>query len=94
MSLTRFRQDNTKISSAEMLELLYVEKKHDLLIVKLFDRLHNMQTIYAKSPKQAEKTVKETITYFCLFAQRVGMQTLATELYRLCKQAISNNYSI
>lgn len=93
MSLTRLGQDNTKISSAKMLELLYTEKKYCLLIVKLVDRLHNMRTIYVKSPRKVKETANETLIHFYPFAQHFGMQALATELYMLCKQVIPNNYS-
>ncbi|AJQ51848.1 HD domain-containing protein [Rickettsia conorii] len=64
MDLTRLKENGIKISSAEMVEILYQEKKHDVLLIKLFDRLHNMQTIGAKSPEKAKKTVEETISRF------------------------------
>ncbi|MDR0774269.1 MAG: HD domain-containing protein, partial [Rickettsia sp.] len=51
--LTRVKPHG-KISSAEMVEMLYKEKKHDVLLVKLFDRLHNLQTVSAKSPEKAK----------------------------------------
>ncbi|KJV77781.1 putative guanosine polyphosphate pyrophosphohydrolase/synthetase [Rickettsia hoogstraalii str. RCCE3] len=40
MDLTRIKENGIKISSAEMIEMLYKEKKHDVLLIKLFDRLH------------------------------------------------------
>jgi (p)ppGpp synthase/HD superfamily hydrolase len=64
MDLTRIKENSIKISSAEMVEILYKEKKHDILLIKLFDRLHNMQTIRAKSPEKINKTIQETISRF------------------------------
>lgn len=64
MYLTRIKEDGTKISSAEMVELLYKEKKYDILLIKIFDRLHNIQTISAKSPTKIKKTIAETIKRF------------------------------
>ncbi|GAA5253079.1 HD domain-containing protein [Candidatus Rickettsia kedanie] len=61
--LTRVKEYG-KISSAEMIEMLYEEQKLDMLLIKLFDRLHNMQTINAKSPEKIQKTVQETISRF------------------------------
>jgi len=62
--LTRIKEDGIKISSAEMVELLYMEKKHAVLLIKLFDRLHNMQTISTKSPEKIKKIVEETLKSF------------------------------
>ncbi|WP_375331266.1 HD domain-containing protein [Candidatus Tisiphia endosymbiont of Oplodontha viridula] len=62
--LTRIKEDGIKISSAEMVKILYKEKKHEVSLIKLFDRLHNMQTVNAKSPEKIKKIVKETIEHF------------------------------
>lgn len=58
--LTRVKPHG-KISSAEIVEMLYKEKKHDVLLVKLFDRLHNIRTASAKSPEKAKKIIEETL---------------------------------
>ncbi|WP_051965264.1 HD domain-containing protein [Rickettsia tamurae] len=39
--LTRIKQDR-KISSAKMVRILYQQNKKDLLLIKLCDRLHNI----------------------------------------------------
>ena len=56
MDLTRVKEGG-KISSAEMVELLWLQKKYDVLLIKQFDRLHNMQTIGAKSPVLIATTI-------------------------------------
>jgi len=61
--LTRIKIDG-KISSAEIVKLLWFQNKKDLLLVKYFDRLHNMRTINAKSPEKVLKIVAETLKSF------------------------------
>lgn len=62
--LTRIKRNCIKISSAEIVEILYRKKKYDVLLIKLFDRLHNLQTISAKSPEKIMKTLTETLKRF------------------------------
>ncbi|EER22268.1 HD domain-containing protein [Rickettsia endosymbiont of Ixodes scapularis] len=81
--LTRIKGDR-KISSAEMIETLYQEKKHDILLIKLFDRLHNMQTITAKSPEKIKKIVLETASYFIILAPYFGISEIEQQFYQLC----------
>ena len=61
--LTRIKIDR-KISSADMLELLWLQKKEDLLLVKFFDRLHNMQTIETKPIEKIRAISEETLLSF------------------------------
>ncbi|WP_425364618.1 HD domain-containing protein [Candidatus Tisiphia endosymbiont of Mystacides longicornis] len=56
-----------KISSKDTLDLLSQQKRFDVALIKLFDRIHNLQTIRAKSPEKALKIVKETIRYFVTY---------------------------
>ncbi|WP_032138694.1 HD domain-containing protein [Rickettsia tamurae] len=84
MDLTRIKENGIKISSAEMVEMLYKEKKHDVLLIKLFDRLHNIQTIGAKSPEKAKKIVNETLISFIVLMPYLGISSLEKYFYRLC----------
>lgn len=61
--LTRIK-NGKKINSADLINLLWKDQKIDLLLVKLFDRLHNIKTIDAKPPEQAYKKIIETIEKF------------------------------
>ena len=61
--LTRVKFDR-KISSAEMLELLWLQKKEELLLIKLCDRLHNMKTLGAKSKEKTKSISEETLLNF------------------------------
>ena len=61
--LTRVKAGH-KISSAKILELLWLQKKEELLLVKLFDRLHNMRTIATKPADKITAISKETLLSF------------------------------
>lgn len=81
--LTRVKKDR-KISSAEILNLLFKQKKYDLLLIKLFDRLHNIQTIEAKSPEKAKKIIEETLKYFLVLCEVIELPWLCDTLYEKC----------
>ncbi len=49
---------NRKISAAEVVELLWLQKKEELLLVKFFDRLHNMKTITSITKNSTVVTIK------------------------------------
>ena len=68
VDLTRIRKNKHKISSAEIANSLWLQKKYDILLIKLFDRLHNLQTIDAKSPEKIKKIVNETFNSFIIFS--------------------------
>ncbi len=83
--LTRIKIDR-KISSAEMVESLWIQKKYDVLLVKQFDRLHNIQTIGAMSPEKTKKIVGETLQTFLLLAICLEIPLVKQELVKLCYQ--------
>lgn len=88
--LTRIKKAQ-KISAAEMVEILYQEKKYDVLLVKLFDRLHNMQTIGAKSPEKIQKIVNETSATFIWLAAFLEVLQEEQKLVSLCHQYLDTN---
>ena len=91
--LTRVKFDR-KISSAEMVKLLYISKKYDLLLIKMFDRVHNMQTINYKSLEKSKKTTEETLKSFLTLSAYFRLNTLQNidieeQITQLCYQNIS-----
>jgi len=84
-NLTRVKSGK-KISSAEMVESLWKQKKYDVLLIKLFDRLHNMRTIKAKSPEKTKKIVEETLLIFLSLAAYLGKLGIEKEIGELCMQ--------
>jgi (p)ppGpp synthase/HD superfamily hydrolase len=82
--LTRVKADR-KISSAEMVQLLYISKKYDLLLVKMFDRLHNMRTINCMLAKKIKKIKLETLESFIIVSMHFGLTELELEFKRLTR---------
>jgi len=89
--LSRIKVAGGKISSAEMVKSLWLQKKYDLLLVKLFDRLHNIQTIGVKSPEKIYKIVEETISAFLVLAVYLNITDAEKEIIQLCSKYINPN---
>ena len=86
--LTRVKIDR-KITSAEIVKQLCLEKKDELLIVKLFDRIHNLQTIGVKPIDKIAKGIKETYMQFLtlgvyLESKYLGMFNIEDQIIQLC----------
>jgi (p)ppGpp synthase/HD superfamily hydrolase len=87
--LTRITLDG-KISSTEMINLLYKKKRDKVLLIKLFDRLHNIQTVGAKSPEKIKKIVAETLENFIGLSMYLETTNIEEELIKLCYQYLPN----
>ncbi|WP_341790314.1 HD domain-containing protein [Rickettsia endosymbiont of Polydrusus tereticollis] len=84
--LTRIKLDK-KISSAEMVHSLLLQNNKDMLFIKVFDRLHNMQTIGVKSPEKMKKIMLETLSVFITLSMHLGMPQIKDELIELYLKA-------
>ncbi|WP_342260333.1 HD domain-containing protein [Candidatus Tisiphia endosymbiont of Metellina segmentata] len=78
-----------KISSAEIMEILYRQKKYDVALIKLFDRKHNLQTIGVKSPEKMKKIIKETMEEFIIIAMHLKIPAILQNLVALCYENLS-----
>lgn len=67
--LTRNKDNGIKISAREIIENLWREKKLKLLIVKQFDRMHNIMTLDAKTDEKANEIMNETVETFIVLAE-------------------------
>ena len=85
--LTRVKSDH-KISSAQLVVSLWSQKKYDLLLVKQFDRLHNMLTIKAKTPEKIQKITEETISTFIVLAAYLEIRDIEDRLIELCSMLV------
>lgn len=83
LDLTRIRQ-GVKISAADIVATLWREQKHNLLLIKLIDRLHNMNTLSGKPREKQIKTIQETLQYFLAVAEVLEVPHLSDLLYKLC----------
>ena len=60
--------------------LLSASKDMRILIIKLCDRLHNMQTLHHRSPEAQKRISKETLYIYAPIAQKIGIYSIKWEL--------------
>ena len=92
--LTRDRPDGTKLSVEEILENAYHLKDKEVLLIKFFDRLHNMQTISVKILDKQIQESKETLDNFITLAMYLENITLEKTISYLCHQISSDKKKI
>ncbi|WPX99973.1 Putative SpoT-like (p)ppGpp synthetase domain protein (plasmid) [Candidatus Megaera polyxenophila] len=81
--LTRDRPDGSKLSVEEVLNNIYQLKDIEVLLIKLFDRLHNAKTLGYQSEAKREHTIFETITQFIVPAAYYGYNDIEKELWKI-----------
>jgi len=87
--LTHDRPDGTKLSVEDILNNSYQEKDREVLLIKLFDRLHNIQTLGAISPEKVKKITKETLNFFIVTTMYMGYKNLEKTIYEICCKNLS-----
>ncbi|HEY1384510.1 MAG TPA: HD domain-containing protein, partial [Dongiaceae bacterium] len=81
LSRLELQSDHTK--HAENFRKLVLAMSNDIrvLLVKLADRLHNMQTIhYIKDPEKRRRIALETLEIYAPLAERMGMHEIKDQL--------------
>ena len=81
--LTRLELQSEQTKHAENFRKLVVAMSEDIrvLLVKLADRLHNMQTLrFIKSPDKRRRIARETMDIYAPLAERIGMQRFKDQL--------------
>ena len=91
--LTRDRLNRSKLSVQEIINNAYYKKDNEVLLIKLFDRLHNVQTIGSMSTEKTKKitdeTLKKFITLSIFLGERIsGIIKIEKTLTELCYQNI------
>jgi (p)ppGpp synthase/HD superfamily hydrolase len=82
--LTRDRPDGTKLTVGQVLNNAYQLKDKEVLIIKLFDRLHNIQTIGSMNIEKMEKITNETLINFVLLSEYLELTSTAKKVQELC----------
>ena len=80
--LERVHFDSKEAQQAASVRKMMIAIAQDarVLIIKLSDRLHNMQTIASLPDWKQERTSKETLEIYAPLAHRLGMQDLKQQL--------------
>jgi len=84
--LSRLEGKSENSKQAENFRKLLIAMSEDIrvLLVKLSDRLHNMETLkYIKNPEKRQRIAKETVDIYAALAERIGMRHLKDELQDL-----------
>ena len=79
--LTRDRPDGTKLSVEDILNNSYQEKDREVLLIKLFDRLHNIQTIESIKTEKQKKIAEETLKYVAIISTEFDDISLEEYIY-------------
>ena len=80
--LDRIQSESKQEQQAETLRKMVVSMARDIrvLVIKLADRLHNMQTIGAMPRDKQKRIAQETLDFYAPLAHRLGMQAFKLEL--------------
>ena len=93
--LTRDRPDGTKITVDEILNNAYEKVDKEVILIKLADRLHNMQTISSMPPKNQIQTSTQTIDtllFYSIYLNNLELEQKLTSLSaKILKRKYSNN---
>ena len=85
-----FAEQPTKDDQIETLRKMFtlMEKDVRIMVIKLVDRLHNMQTIEHLSPKKQQSMAQETLEIYVRVADRLCMWDIRDELEGLCQSIL------
>ncbi len=84
--LSRLEGKSENLKQAENFRKLLIAMSEDLrvLLVKLADRLHNMETLsHIKKPEKRARIARETLEIYAALAERIGMRAIKEDLQDL-----------
>ena len=95
--LDRFEHQSFEEAQAENFRKMLLAMARDVrvILIKLADRLHNMQTLDAMRPEKRRRIACETLQIYAPIANRLGLNTLYAELQELAfRHAHPLRYSV
>ena len=88
--LTRDRPDGTKLSVEEILSNAYEFKDEEVLLIKLIDRLHNIQTIESMKIEKQKDIAEETLRHVAIISTEFDDINLEECIYMGSYKIIAN----
>lgn len=85
--VTRVR-DGKKLSVSSIMNEALFNNDIDSLVIKVCDRIHNIQTIEHTDPNKLKAKIEESILIFTLYSEICEMRDLASIGYQQCKQKL------
>jgi (p)ppGpp synthase/HD superfamily hydrolase len=82
--LTRDRPDGTKLSVEEILINAYKNNDKEILLIKVIDRFHNLNTVSYLSPEKQKKQAYETIKNFLICTEELSLNYMSQFFYGEC----------
>lgn len=84
--LDRVRYSNREQAQAASIRKMVIAMARDVrvLIIKLFDRLHNMRTVQALREEKQMRVARETLDVYAPLAHRLGVQEIKHEFEDRC----------
>jgi len=88
--LTQINNKSKAETQAESVRKMFLAMAKDLrvIMVKLADRLHNMQTLGVMAPESKRRIARETLDIYAPIANRLGMNKMRHQLESLGFQAL------
>jgi len=89
--LTRDRPDGSKLTIEEIITNAYKKADKEVLLIKLIDRLHNMQTIGYKSIEEIHNTSEQTFSFFISLSMFLEVLTIEVKMFIICQNLWQNS---
>jgi len=87
--LTRDRPNGTKLSVEQILNNAYENADQEVMLIKLMDRMHNMETIATLKSGKRIQTSKETLTHFIIIATYLSISQVRRRFIELCYEELN-----